>query len=259
MYDLIVFAALGWERRAVTEALTLSVPVGGPGRWQGRLQDGGSVIVVQTGVGLERARVAAASAPPARRFLACGCAGALAPWLQPGDLVAAERVVAVDAAGRTTERLPAASAEVAAWAASRGLRLHAGELVSSPCVLTDPVAKAAAGAGGALAVEMESAAIAREAVARGIPFVGLRVVLDVAGQALPTVDGVVNEATGEIRAGRALLALAARPWIWAGTGRLARQQRTAARSLGALMQALLGASAVSPFAEPPAAAKARSG
>jgi hypothetical protein len=103
---------------------------------------------------------------------------------------------------------------------------------------------------------MESAAIAREAATRGIPFVGLRVVLDVAGQALPTVGGVVDEATGEIRAVRVLLALAARPWIWAGTGRLARQQRTAARSLAALMQALLGASAAGPFGEAPAAARA---
>src|SRR5205814_1928674 len=82
--------------------------------------------------GPARAAAAAAAAPPAGAFLACGCAGALVGWLVAGDLVTAESVIALEADGRAGERLPAAGAGLAAWAAGRGFRVHAGGLVASP-------------------------------------------------------------------------------------------------------------------------------
>src|SRR5213592_2682200 len=107
MFDVAIFTALGWERRAVTGALRSAETSGPSGAWRGRLADGASCLVVQTGIGRARA-AAAAAAPPAGAFLACGCAGALVGWLAAGDLVTAESVIALDTDGRPGERLPAA-------------------------------------------------------------------------------------------------------------------------------------------------------
>src|SRR2546428_8856802 len=120
MFAVAIFPALGWERRAVTEALRAVEPAGRPRTWRGRLADGASCLVVQTGIGPVRAAAAAAAAPAAGVFLACGCAGALVDWLVPGDLVAAASVIALDAAGPPGERLPAMGARLAASAARRG-------------------------------------------------------------------------------------------------------------------------------------------
>jgi len=219
MFDVAIFTALGWERRAVTEALRAVEPAGRPRTWRGRLADGASCLVVQTGIGPARAAAAAAAAPPAGAFLACGCAGALVDWLVAGDLVAAESVIALGADGRLGERLPGVGAGLAAWAAGRGFRVHVGALVASPVVLGTAAAKAALGVTGALAVEMESGALAAAARVRGVPFAALRAVLDVAGQALPAGADVIDEASGEVRAARALAAIALRPRLWPAAGR----------------------------------------
>lgn len=255
MFDVAIFTALGWERRAVTEALRAVEPAGRPRTWRGRLADGASCLVVQTGIGPARAAAAAAAAPPAGAFLACGCAGALVDWLVAGDLVAAESVIALGADGRPDERLPGVGAGLAAWAAGRGFRVHAGALVASPVVLGTAAAKAALGATGALAVEMESGALAAAARARGVPFAALRAVLDAAGEALPAGADVIDEATGEVRAARVLAAIALRPRLWPAAGRLARQQRVAARRLAAIMAALEMAA----IAAPPEVATAAGG
>jgi nucleoside phosphorylase len=239
MVDIAIFTALGWERRAVTRDLAGIVSGDGPRVWHARLGDGASCLVMQTGIGPERARRAAVSAPPARLFLACGCGGALVTWLRPGDLVAADRVVSLEEHARPTA-VPATSGPLAAWAAARGFHLHRGPIVSSAEVLRSAAEKAAAGRSGALLVDMESAAIAAVAEGRGIPFVGLRVVLDAAAETLPDTFSAVDETTGEVRARRAVAGLAVRPWLWVGAARLARQQRVAARRLGAFLSLVLG-------------------
>jgi len=255
MFDLAIFTALGWERRAVTEALRAVEPAGSPRTWSGRLTDGASCLVVQTGIGPARASAAAAAAPPAGAFLACGCAGGLVDWLAAGDLVTAESVIVLEGAGQPAERVPAAGAGLAVWAAGRGFRVHAGALVASPVVLGTAAAKVALGATGALAVEMESGALAAAARTRGIPFAALRVVLDGAGEALPAALDVIDEATGEVRAGGALATIVLRPRLWPAAARLARRQRLAARRLGAIMAVL----EVEALAAPPEAAIAAGG
>ena len=237
MFDVAIFAALGWERRAVTGALRAVEPAPGPA-WRGRLADGATCVVLQTGIGPSRAGAAAAAAPAAGVFLACGCAGALVDWLAAGDLIAAESVIALDANGRAAERLPAGGTAFVGWASGRGFRVHAGTLVASPVVLDTAAAKAALGATGALAVDMESGALAAAARNRGIPFAGLRVVLDEAGLTLPPELAVMDGASGELRAGRAVAALALRPRLWPTAARLARGQRVAAQGLATIMAAL---------------------
>jgi len=66
---------------------------------------------------------------------------------------------------------------------------------------------------------------------------------------------VIDEASGEVRAARALAAIALRPRLWPAAGRLARQQRVAARRLAAIMAALEMAA----IAAPPEVATAAGG
>jgi nucleoside phosphorylase len=238
MFDIAIFAALGWERRAVTAGLE-AVRVRVRARvWSGRA-GALSCVVVQTGVGPGRA-AAAAAAVDADAFLACGCAGALAPDLGGGDVVLADAVIALDASGRVERRVAGATPpSLARAAAGEGIRLRTGPIASSPTVLATAAAKRVAAESGALAVDMESAAVAAEAERRGLPFAALRVVLDVADQALPLADALVDGASGEVRLGRAVVALAPRPWLWPPMARLARHTRLADRRLRAIVAAAL--------------------
>ena len=243
MYDLAVFAALDFERRAVTDALRSVVPAG-RGAWRGATADGASCFVVQTGIGPGRARSAAEAAPRAGIYLMCGCAGALVPSLVPGDLVVADRILPIDGHGTLLGSMAAETAGLVAWASTRGFSLQLGAVASSASVLDSAAAKRAAARAGAVVVEMESSAVAAVARERSIPFVGIRVVLDVAGQAVPAallpVGGIVDEESGRIRPARAVARLAPRPWLWPACARLARQQRLAERQLRALLVELFG-------------------
>ena len=239
MLDLVIFTALGWERRAVTTALGAE-PAARDRVWTATLADGSRCVVIQAGVGANHARRAAEGAPDAGLYLTCGCAGALLDWLRPGDLVAAEAVVALDGLERA-RALPAVGGALAASGACRGFRVHTGTVASSRGVLATTEAKAAAGAAGALVVDMESAAVAAVAGERRVPFTALRVVLDMLGDELPSADGMVDPVSGEIRPVKAAAHFAARPWLWGTAGRLARQQRVAARRLQEFVSVVLRA------------------
>jgi nucleoside phosphorylase len=249
MVDVVVFSALSWERRCALAGIR-SVEPAGPRKWTGT-SGGRSVLVVQTGIGQERARTAAATLPEAGAFVSAGCAGALVPWLRAGDVVVADRILAPGGAAP----IPAAGDGVVAWAAVHGFRVHVGPVVSSPSVLTTAEAKETAAADGALVVEMESAALAAEARARGIPFVGVRVVLDGADDAVPALAGLDPE-TGDIRIGRVLAAIAVRPPLWFLAARLARQTRIAERRLRGFMRAFLATGPTGALLAPAAASAA---
>jgi nucleoside phosphorylase len=244
--DVVALAALDWEARAVLDGLAGVRPADGPRTWHGYLGDGSSCWVGQTGVGPERAAAVAACAPRARLVLSVGCAGGLAPALVTGDLVLVREVIRLDDQGHPRDVLPAAPDTVAAWAAGRGVALHEASLVTSPTVLVEPAAKARLASTGAAIVDMESAAVASVARRRGVPFVGLRVVLDEAGDVLPLALAAdsVDQATGELRPVRAAMAVLGRPLALAAVVRLARQRYGAARALTTALGWLLGGGGV---------------
>jgi adenosylhomocysteine nucleosidase len=241
MEDVVVFAALAWEARAVVDGLQ-GAEVLGSRAWRGYLGDGAAVRVLQIGIGQERAARAAASAVQARLFLSCGCAGALSGGLHAGDMVVGDGVLGLDAAGTAAESFAASPAALATWCAERGLPVRIGPVASSPVVLSSRDAKSRAARTGALVVEMESAAIAAAARARGIPCAVVKVVLDESGDAvaLPGVD-LVDAETGELSMPRGLAALALKPQSWPVVVRLARQQRIAERRLRAFVAVLFSA------------------
>jgi nucleoside phosphorylase len=235
--DVVVLAALGWEARVVAEVVGTCARIGA-NVWRGVCADGASCLVVRTGVGPARAREAADAAPPAGVFVSTGCAGGLSDAVRCGDLVAATSVVVLGAGGGAERRLEASGAAVAARMAAGGQRVQAGAIASSAHVLTTVEDKARAAGTGAIAVDMESGAIAEVAAWRGIPFVGLRAILDEAGDVLPSAL-LSADASGEPRVLAMLARAAVRPWTWSVLGRLGRQQRAATAALRAGLTALL--------------------
>jgi nucleoside phosphorylase len=247
MYDVVVFTALGWERRALCAGVAGLRPGNHARTWSARLGDDGTCLLVQTGMGCQRAARAARDAPPSRLFVTCGCGGALAPDLRPGDVVAADAVVGLDDALQPGERFPVA--QTAAWVASHRMPVRVGRIASSPRVLTTPGDKERAARAGGIVVDMESVAVSTEAMRRGIPHVVVRVVLDVATQRLRLPLGGVDAETGELRVGPTLRAVAP-PWRWPEALRLGRQRAMAARRLRELGRLLLGAGGLAAFAPP---------
>lgn len=88
---------------------------------------------------------------------------------------------------------------------------------------------------GALAVDMEAAAVARAAEARGMEFRVLKVISDEANFDFPPTDGFVDS-DGRFQEMRFALFAAVRPWLWRRVIRLARNSDRASKVLCARLQ-----------------------
>ncbi len=139
----------------------------------------------------------------AKALLSVGLAGALAPGLAPGDLLVPARVVTAE--GR-------AFAADAGLAAALGLALDPCALLGSDTLVATVADKAALHAAtGAVAVDMESHAVARAARATGLPFLALRVIADPADAAIPRAARASVRSDGKVDVVGTLLRLLARP------------------------------------------------
>jgi adenosylhomocysteine nucleosidase len=92
---------------------------------------------------------------------------------------------------------------------------------------------------GAIAVDMEAAAVAQGAHARGVEFGAVRVISDVADFNLPAVDCFVA-VDGSFQSGRFACHVALRPWLWGTTIALARNSAKASRALSDALAGYLG-------------------
>jgi adenosylhomocysteine nucleosidase len=193
-------------------------------------------FVVQSGPGPERAARAASAAlaAGARALVSWGLAGGLALDVAPGTVVLPRRVIMqrgesflVDAAWH--ERLAVLATE---------FTIDVGDLLTVPSALDSPAAKAAAATAiGAVAVDMESAAVAAVAARSRVPFVALRVVVDAQRDALPAGAEAWIDERGERRAAAALGAVV-RLGEWRALWRLAQRYRVASRVLGRLARSV---------------------
>ena len=145
-----------------------------------------------------------------------GVAGGLAPGLRPGSLVVATAVVDEDGAvyevcrfwhDRLRHALPQALPAVLAGALT-------------PAATTEEKARLGART-GAVAVDLESLAVARVCLAWGRPFAVLRAVADPAGRALPAAALAGLDGEGRMVPGAVLAQLAADPRQIVALGRLA--------------------------------------
>ncbi|MCU4184529.1 4-hydroxy-3-methylbut-2-enyl diphosphate reductase [Acidiferrimicrobium sp. IK] len=204
--SLLALAPLRLEARAVSR--------GAPG-----------LRVERTGPGPRRAAAAAARLAAGHRAGApvavTGIGGALVEGLVPGELIVADRVV--DANGGLVAVIPSASLLASALRRG-GLRARVGTVASADRVVRGRQARAALAAHGAMAVDMESAAILRQGWDG--PVAVVRAVADTPERELISAGTVA----GGIAALRALRAAAPHLATWAAAVRPRRVVLASPRS-----------------------------
>lgn len=162
-----------------------------------RMPDGHWLMV--SGAGPERAEAAA------RRLLqqnvlglmSWGCAAALAGHLKPGHLMLPDHILDRDGTPHATD--PTWRSRIAASLPS-GIHHHRGTLVESAEVVTEHAEKQSLRLRtDGVAVDMESAAVARVATAEGIPFSSVRTIADPLNMSFPNAVTIAMNPRGDVR------------------------------------------------------------
>jgi adenosylhomocysteine nucleosidase len=193
--------------------------------------------VLQTGVGPTRAQQAVAPFLD-RRFcrgvISVGLSGGLRSDLTTGTLVVGDRWALVEGDPLDVVRVigPPADGRLKAVAlraaVACGLSVHEGRLATADHVVGRPEEKhALSGRTDALAVDMESGAIAEVALAAGVAVVAVRAILDPLDEALTVAPDAFLLADGSSSIWKSGLAVAARPMQLPALWRVGRQSRLA--------------------------------
>lgn len=209
-----------------------------------------TVLLAYSGAGPANAESAARRLvnQGATRLLSWGCAAGLEASLKPGDLVVPDRLIDADrneltvaSAWRTEclqalQRLPDALP----------VRIHEGAIAESRVLISSSHDKQQLHAltGGAVALDMESAAIASVARLQQMDFLALRAVADPATMDLPKAVGYSLDGQGEVRLDRLLGFLLFHPLELPGLIRLGlhfNKARITLRRVAGQLQSLTGA------------------
>jgi adenosylhomocysteine nucleosidase len=185
-----------------------------------RFFEQGQIVAVCGGIGAEPARRAAEAvialyAPEI--VYSAGFAGALDPVLKVADILIPARVI--DAGDSSSVETGAGQ----------------GILVTFGAVATPEQKVKLAKSFHAQAVDMEAAAVARAAAARGVRFAAVKAISDDVGFALPGMNhgtGFIGP-SGNFLTGKFARFIMIRPWTWATALRLARNSKRAAIALSA--------------------------
>jgi adenosylhomocysteine nucleosidase len=176
------------------------------------------ILVACAGMGQANAAAAAELliAKGATRLMSWGCAAALEPSLQAGDLTLPDRLLDTDnkEIRVNPDWLDHAKTVFAAAFSNYRIQpgLHTGLLTESDTVVTTGKAKKELHAfTGALALDMESSAVAKAAQKHGLPFLAIRAIADTAGMGLPEAVVYATNADGEVAIGKLLGYLALHP------------------------------------------------
>jgi adenosylhomocysteine nucleosidase len=219
-----IVAALAIEARALTSStLHGGTPLA--------LDDGSLLTVSGIGDAAAARAVMALIDHGADALVGFGLAGGLDPSLKAGRIFLPVEVFSADCGGFRTS---------SAWRARVAAALIALQPVANGRLLTSANAVTSIEAKqtmfretGALAVDMESVAVARIAAARALPFIAARVIVDSAVDALPN-SVMAASSSGELRMWRLITSLAKAPAEVADVIRLAGRFRAAQRALRAV-------------------------
>jgi adenosylhomocysteine nucleosidase len=246
LYLILVFYAFSREVAALKRRLKERTQLKSGGLDGFRTIVGGrDIAFVATGIGLRRAREAARRAlsafPEASLVIGTGVAGALSRGLKAGDIVIADRVIRARSDSAHPEHIfPVAEREVEHCEhalASAGLACSTGAILTSGRVLADgPAKRLAKEQSGAIAVDMESAAIVFEATSRGVPFAVVRTIMDAADEEV--LGPEIADQKGRIRPLTVAAYLASNPRAIAKIPALVRNLARATKSLASAMEAL---------------------
>lgn len=193
----------------------------------------GDALLRLSGMGPEKARSAS------RRLIdqgvaalaSWGIAGGLDPALTAGCLIIPRNVIAADSSIYHTDT---------AWRERLSGRIAArfpvndGSLAECDSIIAERPEKLRIRARtGAAGIDMESAAIAREAVDAGIPFLAVRAVADTLETSVPLSALESVDEFGRVRLSRLMLRLVGRPGEIAGLLRMGKNYRAALKALQA--------------------------
>jgi adenosylhomocysteine nucleosidase len=216
-----IVCALASEARHLGPTVRLTEPLGS-------LPDG--TLVATTGMGISAASTGARALinAGATALASFGLAGGIDPSLEAGAILLPDEVQGGDGRVHRCET---------GWRnrLSATIPARTGKLLTSSKAVGSVEDKAALfRSTGAVAVDMESAAIAEVAERHGLPFVAVRVVVDSAADVLPHAVTAAADNEGHLQIWRLIGALALAPNELAPLIRLARRYRAANRSLAAI-------------------------
>jgi adenosylhomocysteine nucleosidase len=213
MYRVAIVAALEREVRPLIKERDVREQDSGGRRF--RFFEKDDVVLVCGGIGADAARRAAEAvialyAP--KVVCSVGFAGALDQGLRVADIIQPLRVIN------------------AGDGSSVNLNRGQGVLVSFGAVASPPQKVKLRDSFGAQAVDMEAAAVARAAEARGVGFAVVKVISDEFDFSFPAMERFVDP-SGRFLEGRFAWFAAVRPWLWPKVVRLARNSSRASRAL----------------------------
>jgi len=189
-----------------------------------RFFENGEVVVVCGGIGAVAARRASEAVIAIfdpKIVCSAGFAGALDPKLRVGALVRPNSVINAGDGSRTV------------------IEGGEGVLVSFGSVASPGQKSKLRDSFGADAVDMEAAAVARSAEARGKGFTVVKAVSDEINFEFPAMERFVD-AEGQFSQGRFAGYAAVRPWLWPRVMRLARNSNRASHALCAYLDTIGG-------------------
>lgn len=169
------------------------------------------LLVAYSGTGPINARLAAELliTKGVGRLISWGCAAALSASLKPGDLVLADKLidagnsemtVSADWHGDTKNRLATI------------MTVHSGALAESISIVSSSIDKKQLhSVTGAVALDMESIAIAKVASQHALPFIAIRAIVDPVIMSLPLAINYSLNNSGDIMLGKLLLFLLLHP------------------------------------------------
>lgn len=199
--------------------------------FDGLLELPGGPRLTVSGAGPSHARIAASRLLEQNvdALVSWGCAAALSPSLKAGDLVLPDRILTPD--GIEHAVCPEWHERVR-LALDPALRVTTGHLLGSAEVVASSAEKQQLHfTKGAVAVDMESAAIASVAKIRGLPFLAFRAIADPACMNLPrAVTGALDE-RGDVKLPRLLGYALAHPAEFIALARLGAAFHAASNTL----------------------------
>ena len=193
------------------------------------------LILASAGVGIDAARIAAQGliTHGVSALVSVGLAGGLAPGIAAGHIILSSQLLQTDGRRVFGAWKPDAQGIEGAYRhlTARRIPVCRGTILTvAEAVLTHDAKAALFVKFRGLAVDMESAAVARVAAEAGLPFFGVRAICDPVERTVPNELAAFLDAGGKIRPGTIAMSLARRPALvvdmW-GMGRLFSSARKA--------------------------------
>jgi adenosylhomocysteine nucleosidase len=233
--DIGIVCALPMEIAPLLErCLRVRKYSGGSFTFRGGLYDEIRVAIVEAGMGFalaRRATQALLDAHTPRWVLACGFSGALRPEMKIGQIVMANSICDTHGQELSVDvRMPADP--------RRGL--HVGRILTADNIVRGVKDKEALAAEfGAIAVDMESLAVAQVCRDTKTRFLAVRVISDDLSADLPPEILSVMGSTGTVRLGAAIGSLWRRPGSAKDMWKLRENARLAAEKLATFLNGVL--------------------